>query len=76
MLYTFLKIAIRNSLRQKLYTSLNVFGLALGLAAALIIGIFANHELTYDQFHSTFLCESGSMCESREVMCESREVNT
>jgi putative ABC transport system permease protein len=51
MLYTFLKIAIRNSLRQKLYTSLNVFGLALGLAAALIIGIFANHELTYDQFH-------------------------
>lgn len=51
MLFTFLKIAIRNSLRQKLYTSLNVFGLALGLAAALIIGIFANHELTYDQFH-------------------------
>jgi putative ABC transport system permease protein len=34
-----------------LYTSLNVFGLALGLAAALIIGIFANHELTYDQYH-------------------------
>jgi len=51
MLFTFLKIAIRNSLRQKLYTSLNVFGLALGLSAALIIGIFANHELTYDQHH-------------------------
>ncbi len=51
MLFNFFKIALRNSIRQKLYTFLNVFGLAIGLAAALIIGIFVHHELTYDKFH-------------------------
>lgn len=51
MLYTFLKITFRNFLRQKLYTFLNIFGLALGLAATIIIITFSTHELTYDQFH-------------------------
>ncbi|MEQ8575583.1 ABC transporter permease [Fulvivirga sp.] len=51
MLQTFLKITFRNFLRQKLYTFLNIFGLALGLAATIIIITFSTHELTYDQFH-------------------------
>ncbi len=51
MLLNFFKIALRNSIRQKLYTFLNIFGLALGLSAALVIGIFVHHELTYDKFH-------------------------
>ncbi|MTI41760.1 ABC transporter permease [Fulvivirga lutimaris] len=51
MLQTFLKITFRSFLRQKLYTFLNIFGLALGLAATIIIITFSTHELTYDQYH-------------------------
>ena len=52
MLKNYLKIAIRNMLQQKLYSGLNVFGLALGLACALAIFVFVEHELSYDRFHS------------------------
>ncbi|MEQ8924402.1 MAG: FtsX-like permease family protein [Fulvivirga sp.] len=51
MLKNFLKITFRSVLKQKLYSSLNVLGLAIGLASTIIILIYAHHELTYDQFH-------------------------
>lgn len=51
MLQNYLKIAIRNLWRNKLYSALNIGGLATGLAAAMLIFLFVSHEFSYDQFH-------------------------
>ncbi|MBN8823296.1 MULTISPECIES: ABC transporter permease [unclassified Spirosoma] len=51
MLSNYLKIALRNFWRNKLYTSLNVGGLAIGLAACLLMVLYVDHEFSYDQFH-------------------------
>ena len=47
----YLKIAYRNLVRQKGYTFINIAGLAVGLAACLVIALFVRHELSYDRFH-------------------------
>ena len=49
MLRSYLAIAVRQLLAQKLYTAINVAGLALGLACALLIALFVRHELSYDR---------------------------
>lgn len=51
MLQNYLKIALRNLWRNKLYSTLNIGGLATGLAAAMLIFLFVSHEFSYDQFH-------------------------
>ncbi|HVQ15686.1 MAG TPA: ABC transporter permease, partial [Vicinamibacterales bacterium] len=45
----YLKVALRQLAREKLYALLNVSGLALGLACCLILGLFLWSELTYDR---------------------------
>lgn len=47
----YFKTAYRNLLKNKLYTGINVFGLAIGLSACLLIGIYIMHELSYDAFN-------------------------
>ena len=44
-------IAIRNFTRYKLFTLINVLGLAIGFACSILILLFILHELSYDQFH-------------------------
>ena len=51
MLRNYFKIAYRNLVRHKGYTFINVFGLAVGIAVCLVIGLFVQHELSYDRFH-------------------------
>ena len=51
MLGNYLVVAIRNLLRNKLYTFINVFGLALGIACCLLMALFVKHEWSYDRFH-------------------------
>ena len=51
MLKTYLTIAIRSLLKRKLNSLINILGLALGIAAAIVIVVFARNELTYDQYH-------------------------
>ncbi|MGN6604630.1 MAG: ABC transporter permease [Ginsengibacter sp.] len=51
MFKNYLKTAIRNLSRNKLYSAINVFGLAIGLASCLLIGIYIFHELSYDKFN-------------------------
>ena len=43
--------ALRNLRRNKLYTAINIFGLSVGLAACLLIGVYITHELSYDKFN-------------------------
>ncbi len=50
MLRNYIKIAVRSLLKHKLYSGINVFGLALGMACALLIGLWVRDELSYDRF--------------------------
>lgn len=51
MLRHFLIISWRNILRNKFYTVILVLGLSIGIASALLLGMYTWHELTYDNFH-------------------------
>lgn len=52
MLKNYLKIAIRNLLREKLYSTINILGLGIGVAVALLLGLYAREEWSFDQFHN------------------------
>ena len=51
MLKNYLKIALRNISRNKLYSGLNIVGLAIGLACCILILLYVHDELSYDRFH-------------------------
>ncbi|MFQ5630303.1 MAG: ABC transporter permease, partial [bacterium] len=51
MFKNYVKIALRNLFRHRLFTMINVAGLALGIACCLLIGIFIQNELSYDRYH-------------------------
>lgn len=46
----FLTTAYRNLLKQKSYSLINIGGLAMGLAACILIFLFVRDEVSYDQF--------------------------
>jgi putative ABC transport system permease protein len=46
----YLATALRNLLRNRLYAGINIVGLAVGFAAALLIALFVRDELSYDQW--------------------------
>lgn len=52
MFRNYIKTAFRNLRKNKLYSAINIFGLTVGLAACLLIGIYIHHELSYDKFNS------------------------
>ncbi|MBK7650968.1 MAG: ABC transporter permease [Flammeovirgaceae bacterium] len=45
-----LKIALRSLFKQKLYTTINILGLAVGVASCLLIVLFVQNEFSYDKF--------------------------
>jgi len=51
MIRNYIKSAWRNIVRDKTFSLINVFGLAIGLAVCLLIGLYINHQLSYDRFH-------------------------
>jgi len=51
MFSNYLKIAVRNLLRHRLYSLLNVLGLATGMAVCALILLWVQDELSYDRFH-------------------------
>lgn len=50
MIRNWLRIALTNWLTHKLYASINVLGLAIGLMCFLLILLFVHYELGYDNF--------------------------
>ena len=52
MLTNYLKITLRNLVRNKLYTSINILGLSIGMLVCILIYLFLSHELSFDQFHA------------------------
>src|SRR5690349_3364996 len=51
MLQNYIKIAIRNLARNKVYSAINIFGLALGVACCLLLSLYIQDELSYDKHH-------------------------
>jgi predicted permease len=54
MISNYIKVAIRNLLRQKGFSFINIFGLALGISCTALIGMWVNDELSYDRFHNDY----------------------
>jgi putative ABC transport system permease protein len=52
MLQNYLKIAWRNIWKSKVFSAINVLGLAAGLACCLLMFLFIQHELSFDKFHA------------------------
>jgi putative ABC transport system permease protein len=52
MIKNYLKVAARHLRRHKLYSTINVTGLAVGFAVALLIGLFVWEEWSHDAFHT------------------------
>jgi putative ABC transport system permease protein len=48
----YLKVAVRAVRRRPLYAVINVFGLAVGMATCILIGLYVFGELSYDEFHA------------------------
>ena len=51
MIRNFFKIAYRNLLRNKAFSVINITGLAIGMAAAILILLWIQDEVSYDEFH-------------------------
>ena len=51
MLKNYFKITLRNITRNKMYSGLNIVGLAIGLACCILILLYVHDELSYDRFH-------------------------
>ena len=51
MFKNYLKITLRNLIRNKFYTSINILGLAIGITCSILIGLFVFNELSYDKYH-------------------------
>jgi len=51
MLKNYIIVALRNFKRNKFYSFLNIFGLAVGIATAILSLLYVSYELSYDHFH-------------------------
>ena len=70
MFRNYLKIAVRNLLKHKTFSFINISGVAIGLACFLLLSLYVKDELSYDRFHAnaeriyrlnrTFLSKDGT----------------
>ena len=51
MLKSYLKIAYRNLSHNKVFSTINILGLTVGMAASIIIFVWVQNELSYDSYH-------------------------
>jgi putative ABC transport system permease protein len=51
MIKNYLKIAWRNLKKNKVFSFINVFGLAIGLTCCMLIALYLHNELSYDSYH-------------------------
>ena len=55
MFKNYLKIALRNMMKNKVYAFINIFGFAIGIASFILIGLHVADELSYDNFYSNYV---------------------
>ncbi|MGC4021681.1 MAG: ABC transporter permease [Cyclobacteriaceae bacterium] len=51
MLKNYFTVALRNLVKHKFFSAINIFGLTVGIASCLLIFIYVSDELSYDKFH-------------------------
>src|SRR5215813_473279 len=51
MFKNYFKTAFRNLARNKVYSFINIAGLSIGLACAMLIMLYVNDEVSFDRFH-------------------------
>jgi ABC-type antimicrobial peptide transport system permease subunit len=51
MLRNYFQITVRNLVRNKVYSCINIGGLAVGMAVAMLIGLWVWDELSFDKYH-------------------------
>lgn len=54
MIQNYLKIAFRNLTRNKVYSFINIAGLAVGMAVAMLIGLWIWDELSFNTYHQNY----------------------
>ena len=52
MLRNYFKITLRNIFKYKIFSFINLFGLALAIACGIIVILFVRNEVTFDEFHT------------------------
>lgn len=52
MIYSYLKIAVRNLLKYRFISFINLFGLTVGLTCCLLITTYILHEISYDRYNN------------------------
>jgi putative ABC transport system permease protein len=51
MFKNYFKVAVRNILKHKFFSAINIFGMTIGITACLMIILYIADELSYDRFH-------------------------
>jgi len=54
MLKNYIKIAIRSLARNKVHSTINIAGLSVGMAVAMLIGLWISDELSYDAYNKNY----------------------
>jgi ABC-type antimicrobial peptide transport system permease subunit len=54
MIKNYFKIAWRNLVKSKGYSAINIGGLAVGMAVAMLIGLWVYDELTFNKYHTNY----------------------
>ena len=74
MYKSYLKVAVRNIVKQKVYNILNVAGLAVGIASGLIIAIHIHEELSYEksfpEYENIYRIHSDGWANSSPLLAE------
>src|SRR6185295_6871864 len=52
MVLNYLKIALRNLSRNKVYSLINILGLSLGVACCLLLTLYIQDEFSFDRYHT------------------------
>ncbi|GAB3774206.1 ABC transporter permease [Spirosoma horti] len=54
MIRNYAKVAFRNLIKNKVYSAINIGGLAIGIACCLLIALYVYDEVNYDRFNTNF----------------------
>ncbi|HEX5169801.1 MAG TPA: ABC transporter permease, partial [Cyclobacteriaceae bacterium] len=54
MFQNYFKVGLRNLFRNKAYSFINISGLAVGMAVAIMIGLWVYDELSYNKYHKNY----------------------
>src|SRR5689334_17940904 len=64
MFKNYFKIGWRNLVKSKGYSAINIGGLAVGMAVAILIGLWMYDELSFNKYHNNYESIAQVMCRS------------